>query len=113
MTNARRLLSRLTTSLLWGLAILVIVGAVNLVGIRIAGDVSGWSRWLQTHSLYFLGWRLCLYGGTAYGWWWMRNRVLRREGVEESRTRFRRAEVAAALAVLALETAVFVQSLQE
>jgi hypothetical protein len=109
--GARRLFSRLTTSLFWVLAILVIATAVNLVGIRIAGDVSGWGRWLQSHSLYFLAWRLCLYGGTAYGWWWMRNRVLRREAAAETRTRFRRSEVAAVLTVLALETAVFVQSL--
>lgn len=108
--DARKLFSRLTTSLLWALAIFVIAAAVNLVGIHIVGDVSGWSRWLQSHSLYFLGWRMCLYGGTAYGWWWMRNRVLRREAVAETRTRFRRAEVAALLAVVALEGTVFVQS---
>lgn len=109
--DTSRLFRRLSTSLLWMLAILVIAAAVNLVGIRIAGDVSGWSRWLQSHRLYFLGWRMCLYGGTAYGWCWMRNRVLRREPAAETRTRFRRAEVAAALTILALETAVFVQSL--
>jgi len=108
--DTSRLFRRLTTSLFWVLAILVIAAAVNLVGIRVAGDVSGWSRWLQSHSLYFLAWRLCLYGGTAYGWWWMRNRVLHREGAEETRMRFRRVEVAAVLTVLALETAVFVQS---
>lgn len=108
--DSRKLLSRLTTSLLWVLAVFVFAAAFNLIGIYLLGDIIGWSRWLQIHSLHFLAWRLCLYGGTAYGWWWMRNRVLRREAAAETRSRFRRAEVAAVLTVLALETAVFVQS---
>ena len=110
MMNARGLFHRTATSLLWALAILGIAVGVNLVGIRIAGSVAGWNRWLQEHSLYFLGWRLCLYGGTAYGWWWMRSRVLRREPAGDTRNRFRRIEVAAVLAVLALEGTVLVHS---
>jgi hypothetical protein len=31
------------------------------------------------HAGYFLVWRLCLYGATAYGWVWMRRRLLARE----------------------------------
>lgn len=110
MMNARGLFHRSAMSLLWVLAILVIAVAVNLIGIRIAGTMADWNRWLQEHSLYFLGWRLCLYGGTAYGWWWLRSRVLRREPTNETRTRFRRIEVAAVLTILALEGTVLVQS---
>lgn len=110
MISARGLFHRSATSLLWVLAILFIAVGVNLIGIHLAGNVSSWNRWLQEHSLYLLAWRLCLYGGTAYGWWWMRDRVLRRELTDHSRTRFRRIEVAAVLAVLALEGTVLVQS---
>jgi len=42
-------------ALLWtAFAVLVAVG-VNLVGIGIVGDVSGWSRWLDDNAAYFLG----------------------------------------------------------
>lgn len=101
---------RLAWALLWMLVILLIATGINLVGIRIIGDVNGWSHWLQIHSLYFLAWRLCLYGATAYGWWWMRERIRRREPAAEARTHLRRTEVAAVLAILVLEATVFLQS---
>lgn len=108
--NARVVFHRTATSLLWALTVLLVAVGVNLIGIHLAGNVSSWNRWLQEHSLHLLVWRLFLYGGTAYGWWWMRGRVLRREPADHSRTRFRRIEVAAVLAVVALEGTALVQS---
>lgn len=103
----RRIFSRrLVQGLLW--LFMMIVGAigVNLIGIRMMGDVVGWTRWMQSHSGYFLAWRLCLYGATACGWWWMRQRVLRCECTDHARVRLHRTEVAAVLAILALEATV-------
>ena len=58
------------------LAVVIIAAAVgaNLVGIYLVGSVAGWERWLAASAGYFLVWRLCLYGATAYGWVWMRKR---------------------------------------
>ena len=108
--NTRVRLRRFSTSLLWVLAILVLAIAVNWVGIHFAGDVKGWSDWLDGHRLYFFVWRLCLYGATAYGWRQMRRRVLRRESSDKARSRLRRVEVAAVLTVLALEATVLLQA---
>jgi hypothetical protein len=103
----RRVFSRRRVRrLLWLFVIVVSAIGVNLIGIRIMGDVVGWSRWMQSHSGYFLAWRLCLYVATACGWWWMRQRVLHRESTAHARVRLRRTEVAAVLAILALEVTV-------
>ena len=87
--------------LLWSLLVALIAATVNLIGIRIVGSVTGWAHWLQTHGTSFLIWRLCLYGGTAWGWWWMRERVRHREPGSERR--LRRVELAAVLAIITLE----------
>ena len=50
--------------------------SANIVGIYLLGSVAGWEQWLAAASGYFLVWRLCLYGATAYGWVWMRRRLL-------------------------------------
>lgn len=103
----RRLLSRrLVWSLFWVFLIVMIAGAVNVVGIRIVGSTDEWSRWMQSMSLYFFAWRMCLYGATAYGWWWMRSRVKRREPGPDATARLRRMETAAVLAIVALEVTV-------
>ena len=93
--------SRFLSMLLWGLVIALIAATVNLIGIRIVGSVTGWAHWMQTHRVPFLIWRLCLYSGTAWGWWWMRERLRHRE--PGSQRRLRRIELAAALAIIALE----------
>ena len=43
------------------------------------GDIDRWTQWLKEKAAFFLLWRLCLYITVAYGWWWMRNRVIQRE----------------------------------
>ena len=93
--------SRILSVLLWVLFVILIAATVNVIGIRIVGSVTGWAHWMQTHRVFFLMWRLCLYSGTAWGWWWMRERVRHREPGAEHR--LRRLELAAVLAVVALE----------
>lgn len=97
---------RLGWVLLWLAAIVCVAVSVNLVGVRLAGDVEAWSRWLQAHAGHFLVWRLCLYGATAYGWWWMRQRLRQREPSQETRLRLLRTEIAAVVAIAALEGSV-------
>lgn len=101
---------RVVRPLLGVLASLLLAATVNMIGIWLIGDVSGWSRWLHEHSGHFAVWRGLLYGATAFGWWWMRNRVLRREPSPETRPRLLRAEIAAVFAVVTLEGVMFLQS---
>jgi hypothetical protein len=77
--------------------------AINLAGIRLLGNIDGWSRWMRGHTAYFLIWRLCLYTATGYGWWWMRRRLRQRETSPESQRRLLRTEIAAVLAIVLLE----------
>ena len=93
--------SRFLSLLLWSLLVALIAATVNVIGIRIVGSVTGWAHWMHAQRVSFLIWRLCLYSGTAWGWWWMRERVRHREPTAERR--LRRVELAAILAVAALE----------
>lgn len=92
-------------------ALLVMLAAVvtNVVGIQLAGGIDGWQAWLTAHSNHFLAWRLLLYAGTAYGWVWMRRRVLAREPDAGTRRRLLRAELAAVVAVAAIELSPMLQ----
>lgn len=96
--------------LLGALFVLLAAVAANVVGIQMAGGIEGWQTWLTAHSNHFLAWRLLLYAGTAYGWIWMRRRVLAREPDAGTRRRLRRAEMAAVVAVAALELSPYLQA---
>lgn len=101
---------RLWLTLLWMATIALVALGINLLGIHALGSANAWSHWLAVHRWHFLAWRLCLYGATAYGWWWMRGRIMRRELLPETAARLRRTEFAALLAILALEGSAFMQS---
>jgi hypothetical protein len=92
---------QLAWALLAALALILAATGVNLIGIRVLGDVGAWAKWLQDHRLEFLAWRICLYGATAWGWVWMRSRVRHRE--PEANRRLRRVEIAALLVIVAIE----------
>jgi len=100
---------RVGVALLWGLVVVGAAAIVNLAGIRIVGSIDGWEHWLRRHTGVFLVWRLCLYALTAWGWWWMRQRVLRREPATETRRRFLRIEVAAVTAIVLMEGSAWLQ----
>lgn len=65
---------RAAKALLWTMVLAAVAVGANIVGIYLVGSVAGWERWLAAAAGYFLVWRLCLYGATAYGWVWMRRR---------------------------------------
>lgn len=88
---------------------LTVAIAVNLIGIRMVGSIDGWKRWLDAHADYFLAWRLLLYAGTAYGWWWMRKRLRAREPQTASHQRLLRVEIAAIVAFVVLEGSLLLQ----
>ena len=96
--------------LVWTVSLLIAATAVNVVGIRIAGSIEGWQRWMDAHAGVFLVWRLLLYGVTVWGWLWMRRRLHAREPEGGARQRLLRVEVAAVLAVVALEVSQFMQA---
>jgi len=81
---------RVALALLWTVVVLSTAIIANLVGIRLTGGIADWQQWMDAHAAYFLVWRLLLYAGTAWGWIWMRQRLVR-------------VEIAAVLAVTALE----------
>lgn len=96
--------------LLWTVVLVAAAVGANLVGIYLVGSVAGWERWLAAASGYFLVWRLCLYGATAYGWMWMRRRLLAREADDaQARRRLVRSEIAGAVAIVALEASLLMQ----
>lgn len=96
--------------LLWAILLLVATVIANVVGIHLAGGIEGWQQWLTEHTGHFMTWRLLLYASTAWGWLWMRRRVLAREQEAGTRQRLLRAEIAAVVAVAALEISQFVQA---
>jgi hypothetical protein len=92
---------RLCWALAWIALVVLVAAGINLVGIRLVGDVDGWTRWLDARAGYFLVWRLCLYGATVYGWIWMRRRLRARDPSAE--TGLRRAEIGAVATIAMLE----------
>ena len=67
---------RAAKTLLWLVLIVAAAVGANVAGINLVGSVAGWERWLAASAGYFFIWRLCVYAATAYGWFWMRRRVL-------------------------------------
>jgi len=96
-------------ALLWTVVLVAAAVGANIVGIYLVGGVADWEWWLATASRYFLVWRLCLYGATAYGWLWMRRRLLAREADAHARRRLERCEIAGVVAIVALEASLWMQ----
>ena len=94
---------RVGVGLLFTLLVVAVATVVNIAGIHVVGGLDDWQHWMQAHAGHFFVWRLCLYGATAYCWWWMLRRLLRREPSRESHQRLLRTEIAAVIAVVALE----------
>jgi hypothetical protein len=94
---------RVGVALLWTLLVVAVAMVVNIAGIHVVGGVEGWQHWLQAHAGHFFVWRLCLYAATAYGWWWMRRHLLRREPSRETQQRLLRTQIAAVTALVLLE----------
>jgi hypothetical protein len=101
---------RLWVALVCVLLVVLVATVINVVGMRVLGGADGWESWLEQHRVHFFAWRLCLYGATAYGWWWMRKRVRLREPDAGTRARLHRVEAAAVIVVLALETTTWLQA---
>jgi hypothetical protein len=89
--------------LLWALLTMAVAAFVNVAGVHALGGVEGWERWLRAHAGHFFVWRLGLYAATAYGWRRMRQRLRQDEPDAEARRRLWRAEIAAVIALVALE----------
>ncbi|EOX9654805.1 MULTISPECIES: hypothetical protein [Pseudomonas aeruginosa group] len=100
---------RAAKALLWTVVLAAVAVGANIVGIYLVGSVAGWERWLAAAAGYFLVWRLCLYGATAYGWVWMRRRLLAREDDAQARRRLVRSEVAGVVAIVALEASLLMR----
>ena len=101
---------RVGLALLWTVLLLIAAVAVNVVGIRIAGGIEGWQRWMDSHTGAFLAWRLLLYAGTVWGWLWMRRRLRAREPESTAAQRLLRVEIAAVVALLVLEASLLTQA---
>jgi hypothetical protein len=102
---------RVGLALLWTVLLLIAAVVVNVAGIRMAGSIDGWQRWMDAHAGVFLAWRLLLYGATVWGWLWMRRRLRAREPNEIAGQRLLRVEIAAIVAVLTLEASLLMQAL--
>ena len=100
---------RAAKALLWAVVIVTATVGANVAGIYLVGSVAGWEQWLAAAAGYFLVWRLCLYGATAYGWVWMRRRLLAREDDAQARCRLVRSEIAGVVAIVTLEASLLMQ----
>lgn len=100
---------RAVKALLWTVVIVAAAVGANIAGIYLVGSVAGWQRWLAASAGYFFIWRLCLYGATAYGWVWMRRRLLAREDSVQARRRLLRSEIAGGVAIVVLEASLLMQ----
>ena len=104
---------RAAKALLWTVVLVAAAVGANVVGIYLVGSVASWEQWLAAAAGYFLVWRLCLYGATAYGWVWMRRRLLAREdqnGADrQARRRLVRSEIAGVVAIMVLEASLLMQ----
>lgn len=107
---ARFPIRQIGVALAWILLFLGAAIVINLVGIRMVGDVYAWEQWMRKHSVWFLIWRLTLYTGTVTAWIWMRKRLLAREPARATGQRLLRLEIAAVIAFLVLETSLLLQS---
>jgi len=96
-------------ALLWAAVLLVLAVAANILGIWLLGSIHDWQDWLSAAAGYFLVWRLCLSAATIYGWRWMRRCLLAREAGDDARKRLVRTEIAAVIAVAALEISLLMQ----
>ncbi len=101
---------RAAKALLWTVVIVAAAVGANVAGIYLVGSIAGWERWLAAATGYFLVWRLCLYGATAYGWVWMRRRLLAREDDAQARHRLVRSEIAGVVAIVVLEASLLMQA---
>ena len=105
---------RAAKTLLWTAVLVAAAVGANIVGIFLVGSIDNWERWLTATAGYFLVWRLCLYGATAYGWVWMRRRLLAREAQRgadrQARRRLLRSEIAGVAAIVALEASLLMQA---
>src|SRR5258707_848666 len=101
---------RAAKALLWAVVLVAAAVGANIVGIYLVGCVAGWGWWHAAASGYFCVGRLCRYGATAYGWVWMRRRLLAREDSTLARRRLIRAEVAGIVAIVALEASLLMQA---
>jgi hypothetical protein len=101
--HGARWIRRLSTGLLWTIALVLLGASIAICGVHLLGGVREWNGWLSQHRLLLLGWRLLLYVATLTGWCWMRQRLLVRESGVAARSRLQRTELAALIAIAALE----------
>lgn len=97
---------RIGMALLWTVVLLAVAIAVNVIGIRLLGDIASWDHWMNDHSSHFLAWRLLLYAGTICAWMWLHQRLQRREPGAVTNQRLLRTEIAAVLALAAIESSI-------
>jgi hypothetical protein len=95
---------RIGMALLWTVVLLAIAIAVNVIGIRLLGSITSWDHRMNDHASHFLAWRLSLYAGTIYAWMWLHQRLQRREPGAVTNQRLLRTEIAAVLALAAIES---------
>lgn len=91
---------RVAITLLWTCVLLSAVILANIIGIHALGSTRAWEQWLMDNRWHLFPWRIV---ATAYGWQWMRRRVVRQDESSDARARFQRSEVAAVVAVISVE----------
>lgn len=68
---------------------------ISVIGILHMGGVMAWFEWRRDHAWLLFAWRMCLYAAVAYGLWWRRQQVLKRNDTPKVRARLHRVDLLA------------------
>lgn len=94
----------LLLAIAWLALLVVMMAGLHALNLSLIEQAAHWQPWVQRHAFAFLGWRLLLYGGIAWGGWRLRERLLQNSEItSDTHKRLRRTLWAALLALVMLE----------
>ena len=101
---------RVGWALFWASVLIGVCLVINLVGIHLLGGIGQWERWMAAHTAHFLAWRAGLYAALGLGWFRVRRKVVAVDAPIHAQVRLLRAEIAAVIAIVVLESTVLLRT---
>ena len=95
---------------LWASVLIGVCVVINLVGIHLLGGIGQWERWMAAHAGHFLAWRAGLYAALSVAWIRLRRKVVAVDAPIHAQVRLLRAEIAAVIAIVVLESTVLLRT---
>lgn len=90
------------------IALALVLTTLTILGISIAtiewfGGIAHWQIWMNQNAWVLRLWRIAFYSALAYGWWRMRQHLLKRGFGRPQHQRLRRSEICSVTVILAME----------